>query len=209
MKPESGSLDSVAIKKTLIQCPLLLNHYNKRLCLLVVTGVIEEGNKKLLAIEGGYRKSQESWKLVFQSLIERGLKPPLLIIGDGALGLWSGLRDREKFKDVKEQRCWVHKIANVLNQLPKRLHAQVKSLLHDMMQANSQRSAGASLRVFEKALGHKYPRAVESIKKDWEELISFFSFPAEHWQHIRSTNPIESAFAKVETKNKKYERSWK
>lgn len=173
---------------------------DKKLCLLVVLGVTEQGEKKLLAVEPGYRESTESWSFVLRDLKKRGLNCPLLVIGDGALGFWAALR--EIFPDATEARCWVHKIANVLDKLPKRNQPKAKELLHEMMYAETEADAVEARKVFEIAFEVKYPKAVERITKDWRELTRHFSFPAHHWSHIRSTNPIESIFATVKLRTR-------
>lgn len=127
---------------------------------------------------------------------------PLLAIGDGALGFWNALRASEAFLNTKEQRCWVHKIANVLDKFPKRSQADAKQLLHDMMKAETKADALASRTRFENLYSAKYPKAVECLTKDWGVLTAFFSFPAEHWLHLRTTNPIESAFATVKLRTR-------
>ena len=170
---------------------------DKKLSLLVVMGVTTTGEKKVLAIEAGYRESKESWKLLFNNLIRRGLNSPHMIIGDGALGLWAAVKEIEAFKATKEQRCWVHKIANVLDKLPKRIQPKAKSLLHDMMNAETEKDATIVFKEFQQDFHKKYPKAVKCLVDDWDKMIPFFSFPAEHWQHIRTSNPIESAFATV------------
>ncbi len=170
---------------------------DKKASLLVVIGVNSKGEKKLLAAEGGHRESKESWKEVFSDLESRGLNSPLMIIGDGALGLWSCVREMELFKDSKEQRCWVHKMVNVLNCLPKRLQSQAKSLLHEMMKAPSRAEANRQLGLFRAAFNDKYEKAYECLNKDWTALTNFFDFPAAQWVVLRTTNPIESAFATV------------
>lgn len=170
---------------------------DKKMCLLVLIGVTASGEKKLVAVEGGYRESKDSWKLVFRDLIKRGLKAPLLIIGDGALGLWSAIKEIDEFKTTKEQRCWIHKIANVLDKLPKRLQLQAKKLLHDMMNANTEKDAEITSRIFQNEFHEKFPKAVKCLTEDWEQLTAFFKFPGFHWGHIKSTNPIESTFATV------------
>jgi len=170
---------------------------DKKLSLLVVIGVTTTGEKKVVAIESGYRESKESWKLIFNNLIKRGLNIPHLIIGDGALGLWSAVREISNFKSTREQRCWVHKIANVLDKLPKRLQPKVKSMLHEMMSAEKESDAVLVFKDFQHEFHEKYPKAVKCLADDWKELTTFFSFPAMHWQHLRTSNPIESAFASV------------
>jgi len=175
---------------------------DKKVCLLVVVGVTDKGEKKLLAVEGGFRESKDSWKCIFNSLVSRGLNAPMVMIGDGALGLWSAIREVPEFKDTKEQRCWVHKIANVLNHFPDRLKPKVKSMLHDMMKAESESMAIKGKKEFEKNFHEKYPKAVECLMKDWDKVTTYFSFPASHWQSIRTSNPIESAFATVKLRTK-------
>lgn len=170
---------------------------DKKASLLVVIGVNTKGEKKLLAAEGGYRESKESWKTLFSDLESRGLNSPLMVMGDGALGLWSALREMELFKETKEQRCWVHKIANVLNLLPKRLQPQAKSLLQEMMKAPSRSEANRQLGLFKSTFKDKYEKAYLCLDKDWDALTNFFDFPAAQWTALRTTNPIESAFATV------------
>jgi transposase-like protein len=171
-----------------------------RLCLLVVIGVREDGEKELLAIEDGYRESTDSWAAVFRDLRERGLRTPKLVTGDGALGAWAALRD--VFPDAGEQRCWVHKIANVLDSLPKRLQPRAKTLLHEMMEAPTRTDALAGLERLREEFDAKYPKAVAKLDKDWTALTAFYDFPAEHWRHLRTTNPIESSFATVKLRTR-------
>ncbi|MBN2898780.1 MAG: IS256 family transposase [Clostridia bacterium] len=175
---------------------------NKKASLLVVVGVNRKGEKKLLSVVGGYRESTLSWKEIFLSLIKRGLKPPLMIIGDGGLGLWSAIREIEKFREVKEQRCWVHKIANVLDKLPKKLQAQAKKVLHEIMRAPDRTEAGIQLKLFKDLFSDKYVSAYNCLEKDWKELTAFYDFPAKHWTSIRTSNPIESTFATVKLRTK-------
>jgi len=171
-----------------------------RLCLLVVIGVREDGVKELLAVEDGYRESTDSWAAVLRDLRDRGLNCPKLVTGDGALGAWAALRD--VFPNVKEQRCWVHKTANCLDALPKRLQPRAKTLLHEMAEAPGRADADAALERFRREFDAKYPKAVAKLDKDWEALNAFFSFPAEHWRHLRTTNPIESSFATVKLRTR-------
>lgn len=175
---------------------------DKKVCLLVIIGATESGDKELLAVHPGYRESTESWLTVLRSLTERGMTAPMLAIGDGALGFWSALRQCQGFEKTQEQRCWVHKIANVLDKLPKRVQSDAKTLLHEMMMASTEEDALKSRKSFEKLFSEKYPKAVDCIIKHWHELITFFSYPAMHWQHIRTTNPIESSFATVKLRTK-------
>lgn len=175
---------------------------DKKVCLLVIIGATESGDKELLAVHPGYRESKESWLSVLRSLIDRGMTAPMLAVGDGALGFWAALRACEGFEKTEEQRCWVHKIANVLDKLPKRLQSDAKGLLHEMMKAPTEESATKVQKSFEKLYSEKYPKAVECLTKSWSELTTFFHYPAMHWQHIRTTNPIESSFATVKLRTK-------
>jgi transposase-like protein len=171
-----------------------------RLCLLVVLGVREDGRKELLAVEDGYRESTDSWAAVLRDLKRRGLTCPKLVSGDGALGAWAALRD--VFPQAKEQRCWVHKTANVLDALPKRLQSRAKELLHEMAEAPARADARTALELFREEFDAKYPKAVEKLDRDWAQLTAFFDFPAEHWRHLRTTNPIESSFATVKLRTR-------
>jgi transposase-like protein len=171
-----------------------------RLCLLVVIGVREDGCKELLAVEDGYRESADSWAAVFRDLKDRGLGCPRLVTGDGALGAWAALRD--VFPGAREQRCWVHKTANVLDALPKRLQPRAKSLLHEMAEAPTRADAHRALERLRAEFDAKYPKAVGKLDKDWGALTAFYDFPAEHWRHLRTTNPIESSFATVKLRTK-------
>lgn len=164
-----------------------------RLCTLVLIGARADGSKALIAVEDGYRESTESWSGVLRDLKKRGLRAPNLAIGDGALGFWAALRN--VWPKTREQRCWVHKIANVLDKLPKRIQGKAKSALDEIMNAETRRDAEKAINDFEADFGAKYPKAVASLTKHQEQLLTFFDFPAEHWKHIRSTNVIESSFA--------------
>ena len=166
-----------------------------RLCTLVVLGVRADGTKVLLAVEDGYRESEESWAYVLRDLERRGLEVPLLAIGDGALGFWAAARN--VWPATRHQLCWVHKLKNVLDKLPKRLHGRAKSALKEIMKAETKQLADVAVKRFDTDFGAKYPKAVASLTKHQDELLTFYDFPAEHWDHIRTTNPIESAFATV------------
>ena len=171
-----------------------------RLCLLVVIGVREDGCKELLAVEDGYRESTDSWSAVLRDLRDRGLTTPKLVTGDGALGAWAALRD--VFPEARRQACWVHKIANALDALPKRLQPRAKTLLHEMMEAPTRAEARAVLERFREEFDAKYPKAVAKLDRDWQHLTAFYDFPAEHWRHLRTTNPIESSFATVKLRTR-------
>jgi transposase-like protein len=167
-----------------------------RLCLLILIGVNEQGEKRLLALSDGYRESKASWLSVIQDLQARGLKtPPQLAIGDGALGFWAALD--EGWPQTRCQRCWVHKTANVLNELPKSIQGKAKAGLHEIWMAETQAQAEKAFDRFVRDFGAKYPKAVDILVKDRAVLLSFYDFPAEHWIHIRTTNPIESSFATI------------
>ena len=169
---------------------------DERLCALVVIGVNERGQKKLLAIEDGVRESKQSWREVLLALKGRGLTiPPRLAVGDGALGFWAAVR--EIYPETRPQRCWVHKTANVLNYLPKSLQPKAKAALHEIWMAETKADATTAFNQFVAVFGAKYPKAVECLVKDREALLAFYDFPAEHWIHIRTTNPIESTFATI------------
>jgi transposase-like protein len=171
-----------------------------RLCLLVVIGVREDGVKELLAVEDGYRESTESWASVMRDLKDRGLNEPRLVVGDGALGTWAALRD--VFPGARRQACWVHKIARVLDALPKRLQPDAKKLLHEMMEAPTRKDAKAALERFQEQFDAKYPKAVAKLDKDWVHLTAFYDLPAEHWRHLRTSNAIESSFATVKLRTR-------
>lgn len=166
-----------------------------KLCLLIVIGVREDGVKELLAVEDGYRESTESWAGVFRDMKRRGLNEPKLVVGDGALGAWAALRD--VFPGAGEQRCWFHAAGNVIDALPKRLQPRAKELLSEIIEAPTRKDAERALEVFREEYDAKYPKALAKLDRDWKALTSFYDFPAEHWRHLRTTNPIESAFATV------------
>ncbi len=173
-----------------------------RLCLLVIIGVTEHGNKELVAVEDGFRESTASWTEVLTGLRERGLTfSPKLAVGDGALGFWGALG--KVYPECRHQRCWVHKTANVLNKLPKSMQPKVKEALHDIWMAESRDKAIAAFDSAITRFSPKYPQAMGCLGKDREELLAFYDFPAEHWIHIRTTNPIESTFATVRLRTKK------
>lgn len=169
--------------------------------MLVIIGATRTGEKELIAVESGYRESAESWSFLLRQLKQRGLKSPCLAIGDGALGFWKALR--EIYPECKEQRCWVHKTANVLDKLPKHLQSQAKGKLHEIYNADTRERADKAFDTFINNYQSKYPKAVECLVKDRESLLSFYGYPAYHWQHIRSTNPIESTFASVRLRSDK------
>jgi transposase-like protein len=166
-----------------------------RLCTLVMIGVRPDGKKELIAIEDGYRESSESWASVLRDLKRRGMKAPVLAIGDGALGFWDAVR--QVWPETAEQRDWVHKLANILDKLPKRLQGKAKEMLHEAVYAETRADADDAIDAFAEEFAPKYSKAVECLIKDRDALLTFFDFPAEHWKHIRTTNVIESPFATV------------
>ncbi len=165
-------------------------------CVLVIIGVTEQGNKEVIAIEGGQRESKESWLTLLRSLHARGLtKGPKLAVGDGALGFWGALT--EVYGETLHQRCWFHKMGNVLDKLPKALQTNATKQLQEIWMAETREQADKAFAFFVKTYEQKYPKAVACLAKDKESLLAFYDFPAEHWGHIRTTNPIESTFATV------------
>ena len=166
-----------------------------RLCTLVMIGARPNGEKELLAVEDGYRESAESWKTLLRDLKRRGMAAPVVAVGDGALGFWAAAR--EVWPETREQACWCHKLGNVLDKLPQRLQPRAKRALHEMMYAECRADCEAARARFEAEYQPKYPKAVESLTANWERLVTFFDFPAEHWKHLRTTNVIESPFATV------------
>ena len=166
-----------------------------RLCTLIVIGVRPDGTKELLAVEDGYRESQESWASVLRNLKRRGMRAPVVAVGDGALSFWAALG--QVWPETREQRCWVHRLANVLDKLPKRLKPKAKRALREIMHADTRAQAVEGIERFEEDYGAKYPKAVASLRRDEDKLLTYFDFPAEHWVHLRTTNVIESPLATV------------
>jgi len=171
-----------------------------RLCLLVLIGVRSDGRKELIALADGYRESGESWADLLRDCARRGMTAPVLAVGDGALGFWGALR--EVFPAAREQRCWFHKSANVLSALPKSAHPGARKALAEIWNAEDRHHALDAVTSFKTAFGAKFPKAVSKITDDLAELLAFYDFPAEHWIHLRTTNPIESTFATVRHRTK-------
>jgi len=166
----------------------------ERICVLVLMGATAEGVKELIAVSDGYRESEQSWAALLLELKSRGLSNvPKVATGDGALG----------FPKTREQRCWVHKTANVLDKLPKRLQSQAKDKLHQIWMAETKPEANRAFDLFLNTYAAKYPQAVECLKKDREVLLTFYDFPAQHWMHLRTSNPIESTFATLRLRHDK------
>lgn len=171
-------------------------------CILVIMGVRDNGMKELVAISDGYRESKDSWLDLLNNLKRRGLKKaPKVAVGDGALGFWGALN--EAYPETLHQRCWVHKTANILNNLPKNMQAQAKSDIQQIWMADTKQKAYKAYDEFIAKYKAKYPKSVECLKKDKEELLTFYNFPAEHWKSLRTTNPIESTFATVRHRTRK------
>ncbi len=166
-----------------------------RLCCLVMVGVRVDGEKELVALADGYRESTESWADLLRDLKGRGMRAPVLAIGDGALGFWAAVRD--VFPETRHQRDWVHKTSNVLDALPKSVHKRAKKAIHEITCAENKTEAAHAIKAFAAEFGTKWPKAVSKIVDEKEQLLTFYEFPAEHWRHLRTTNPIESAFAPV------------
>ena len=171
-----------------------------KLCLLVLIGVRADGRKELIALADGYRESAESWADLLRDCARRGMRAPVLAVGDGALGFWNGLR--EVFPQAREGRCWFHKTANVLAALPKSAHPGAKKALAQIWGAEDKDHALAAIKAFDAAYGAKFPKATAKITDDAGELLAFYDYPAEHWVHLRTTNPIESTFATVRHRTK-------
>ena len=175
---------------------------NQKQCILVLMGATADGRKELIAVLDGYRESEQSWSELLLNLKQRGL--PLaakIAVGDGALGFWAALR--KVFPETSEQRCWVHKTANVLNKLPKSVQPKAKADLHEIWQAATRANADSAFDHFLEKYEAKYPQACDCLRKDRTELLTFYDFPAEHWAHLRTTNPIESTFSTIRLRHRK------
>jgi putative transposase len=166
-----------------------------KVCLLVMVGVRADGTKELVALDDGHRESTESWADLLRSCKRRGMRAPVLAVSDGALGFWAALR--EAFPETREQRCWFHKIANVLNALPKSAQSGARAALAEIWNAEDREHAEKAARAFVADYGTKWPKAAAKITDDLDVLLAFYDYPAEHWIHLRTTNPIESTFATV------------
>lgn len=175
---------------------------NKKQCLLVLMGATIDGRKELIGVIDGYRESKQSWLEFLLDLKQRGLSiDPKLAVGDGALGFWAALR--EVFPTTREQRCWVHKTANVLNKMPQSVQPKAKADLHEIWQAETRAEANEAFDHFLQKYSPKYEAACECLKKDRDVLLTFYDFPAEHWRHLRTTNPIESTFATIRLRHRR------
>jgi putative transposase len=167
----------------------------ERLCCLVMVGARLDGTKELVAISEGYRESTESWACLLRDLRKRGMEAPELAVGDGALGFWGALRD--VFPKTRVQRDWVHKTMNVLDAMPKSVHSRAKAAIKEITEAENKKEAVKAIEAFADEFGKKWPKALSKITDDREALLAFYDYPAEHWIHLRTTNPIESTFAPV------------
>ena len=172
----------------------------EKLCLLVMIGVRADGRKELVALTDGYRESTESWADLLRDCRRRGMRAPVLAMGDGALGFWAALRD--VFPQTREQRCWFHKLANVLAALPKSAHPAATRAMQDIYNAEDGDHARVAAKAFQIDYGTKFPKAAAKITDDLDVLLEFYNYPAEHWVHLRTTNPIESTFATVRHRTK-------
>ncbi|MET9474542.1 IS256 family transposase [Streptomyces sp. NPDC002922] len=171
-----------------------------RSCVLVLMGVRTDGSKELIALAEGLRESTESWANLLRDCRRRGMRDPELVVGDGAMGLWRALA--EVFPQARHQRCWVHKTRNVVNALPKSAQPGAKKALQEIYNAEDRDHAEKAVKDFGRAYGAKWPKAVTKITDDVDELLAFYDFPAEHWVHLRTTNPIESTFSTVKLRTK-------
>jgi putative transposase len=171
-----------------------------RLCCLVIVGVRADGTKELVAVADGERESADAWAELLRDLRRRGMGAPVVMVGDGALGLWRALR--EVFPATREQRCWVHKVANVLNALPKGVQAGARRALNEIIQAEDRAHAERAIEALVTDYGAKWPKAVAKVVDDRDALLAFFDYPAEHWLHLRTTNPIESTFSPVRARTR-------
>jgi len=173
-----------------------------RQCILVIIGVTEQGQKEFVAIEDGYRESEQSWAELLLRVKSQGLEhAPELAVGDGAMGFWKALS--KVYPETRHQRCWVHKTANVLNKLPKSVQPKVKQALHEIWMAPTKEDAYKAFETAMTTYSVKYPKAMQCLKKDKDQMLAFYDFPAVHWQHIRTSNPIESTFATVRLRTSK------
>lgn len=174
----------------------------RKQCILVLMGATADGRKELIAVTDGFRESEQSWSELINDVKRRGLTvDPKLAVADGALGFWAAVR--KVWPTTREQRCWVHKTANILNRLPKSIQPKAKERLHDIWMAETRKAAMTAYDAFVQDFRAKFPEAVVCLEKDRDELLAFYDFPAEHWRHLRTTNPIESTFATVRLRHRR------
>lgn len=167
----------------------------EKAALLVIVAGLRDGRKVVLAVESGYRESAEAWGQLLRDLLTRGMRPPHLVVADGHLGIWAALA--QVLPQVAEQRCWNHKILNVLDTLPKKQQGEAREMLRKIPYAETRQEAEELRNRFRSRFGSEWPKAAETLERDWERLVAFYSFPKEHWKHLRTTNPVESPFAAV------------
>ncbi len=194
MERELSEKDYVYVWVDGIHTKVRLGH-DERLCCLVMVGARLDGEKELVAVQDGYRESKESWAELLRDLKKRGMRAPVLAVGDGALGFWAAARDA--FPETRHQRDWVHKTANVLDALPKSVHGRAKKAIKEITEAENKTEAKKAVKEFEGEFGVKWPKAAAKIVSEEEALLAYYDYPAEHWRHLRTTNPIESPFATV------------
>jgi putative transposase len=180
-------------------------HFNvrleeERLCCLVVVGVRLNGKKELVAIADGYGESTDSWAALLRDLRHRGLRTPVVAVGDGALGFWAALRD--VFPETKEQRCWVHKVVTILDALPKSIQPLANKMLTEVREAEDREHARDAAKAFDAEFRLKWPKAADKLRDDLKVLLRFYDYPAEHWLHLKTSNPIESTFSTVRLRTK-------
>ena len=175
---------------------------DKRMCVLVIIGARKDGTKEIVAVAEGFRESKESWASILREVKRQGLKMgPKLATGDGALGFWAAMN--EECPESDQQLCWVHKTVNVLDKLPDSMQTKAKTMIHNIYMAPTKKEANIAFDIFIEEFEAKYPRAVDCLRNNRERLMAFYNYPAEHWQHIRTTNPIESTFAAVRLRTQK------
>jgi transposase-like protein len=194
MRRELSERDYVYVWVDGIHTRVRLGH-DGRLCCLVMVGARLDGTKELVAVQDGYRESSESWAELLRDLKKRGMRAPVLAIGDGALGFWAACKDA--FPETRHQRDWVHKTANVLDALPKSVHRRAKKAIREITEAENKAEARKAIKEFSREFGSKWPKAATKIEDEKEALLAYYDYPAEHWRHLRTTNPIESPFATV------------
>jgi transposase-like protein len=194
MRRDLSGRDYVYVWVDGIHTGVRLGH-DDRLCCLVVLGARLDGSKELVALADGYRESTESWAELLRDLKKRGMRAPELAVGDGALGFWSAIQD--VFPRTRAQRDWVHKTGNVLDAMPKSVHSRAKAAIREITEAEDRKHAEEAVKEFSMEFSAKWPKAVEKIVSDKEALLAFYDYPAEHWRHLRTSNPIESVFAPV------------
>lgn len=194
MERELSEKDYVYIRVDGIHTGVRIGH-DDRLCCLVMVGMRLDGKKELVAVQDGYRESEEPWPELLRDLKKRGMRAPVLAVEDGALGFWGAVGN--VFPRTRHQRDWVHKTGNILDALPKSVRSRAKKAIREITQAENKQKAREAMKGFEGEFGKKWPKAAAKIAQDEEALLAYYDFPAEHWRHLRTVNPIESPFATV------------